>query len=58
MKSIFAAALTLAVALPGAALAHVGHVAPQAGHAHGEIAVLIGAVAALGALALALRARQ
>lgn len=47
MKTAFTA-LTLIVAA-GTASAHEGHIAPVAGHAHGEIlAVIIAAAVALG----------
>ena len=40
------------IAAAGTASAHVGHIAPSAGHSHGEILAVVVAVIALGAFAL------
>ena len=47
--------LTL-IAAAGSAAAHEGHIAPMAGHSHGEILAVVVAVIALGAFALSRRA--
>ena len=44
------------IAFAGVASAHVGHLAPSAGHSHGEILAVVVAVIALGAFALSRRA--
>ena len=54
MKTLLSA-LTL-IAAANHAVAHEGHIAPMAGHSHGEILAVVVAVIALGAYALSRRA--
>ena len=53
-KTIVSAFSLIAVA--GSAAAHEGHIAPMAGHSHGEILAVVVAAIALGAWALSRRA--